>query len=145
MAKYMRVGELAKREGVSPAAVSQRIRRSGVKRGPQGKIDVADYERAKAAPGSQPGSATARDQYWRAKAALALMDAQERQGKLIPYESVSRLMTNIAMLVKTDMLAIPNAIAPDLVGKDVVDISTLLTTAIKDALRHLKDKYDDKS
>lgn len=140
--KHLKVSEIARRDGVTSQAVSKRIRKQNVKRGPRDTVDAADYERAiragMAARAEGPASqASARDQYWRAKAALTVMDAQERQGKLIPKEEVDRILTDMATAIKNDLLALPNALAGQVEGLPAGEVAVKLRAAVLDVLRHL--------
>lgn len=138
MPRKMTVAEIAKRDHISRQAVEKKVRRRNIRRDASGRVDVALFDRR--TPETEPATiSSARRRYWAAKADLAAMEAQERKGKLITTESVERVLVNMAIAIKTDMLAIPNALAPELVGLSTPEIAVKLRTAIVDALRHLAE------
>lgn len=72
-----------------------------------------------------------------------LPDGQTKAGEVVPRADVERLWTGIGSAVCDDMLAIPVALSPRLVGRtDVAEVAATLEDAIRDALRHLADRVE---
>ena len=59
------------------------------------------------------------------------------QGEVIPKETVEQEFSDMAQAIRQAFLAVPNSIAPRLVGKQAVTIAEELKRAILDCLRHL--------
>lgn len=59
------------------------------------------------------------------------------QGEVIPKETVEQELRQMAQAVKQGLLAIPNSVAPRLVGKTAVEMAEELRREVVDVLRHL--------
>lgn len=113
--------------------------------------EVQKFETGKA--GRQPKGAPDRDvssktdeetRYKKLQADLKELELAERVGSLIPYEDVSTALENMVMRVRTKILRLPVAAAPDIVGvNDVVKVQKTLEQIVRDALDELSTDWRD--
>ena len=65
----------------------------------------------------------------------------EAEGRLVDAEEVSQAWFRIGAAIRNDLIAMPAAIAPRLIGKtDPSEIAAVIDGCVRDALRHISDK-----
>lgn len=78
------------------------------------------------------------------KAELARLEVEEEQGRLIPADQVADAWGKVLTTVKTRLLAIPSAIAPELQSlATVAEIEAHIRAAVSGALTTLADVGDE--
>lgn len=140
MKSFTTVSELARRDGVTRAAVQKRVKKHRVPHDSAGRVDVAAYDAAKAAgkaTADTPASGGARQAYWLAKSRLMMLDLAEREGRLVPRVEVEKTLLEMTTAIKNDLRALPNKLPPLLVGQPCGEICAILAREIDDCLRHL--------
>lgn len=147
--------EYAKRRGNSPAAVSIAIRdgrlRDSLLKLPSGRTVIADPDRADAeweanTQRSTKGQeeleklgvqavAVSEARIKAAKASMVELDAQRKQGRLIPVEEARAAVMNDYAVVRTKLLGVPARAkhrAPHLTAADVAVIDELIREALEE-------------
>lgn len=170
--------EFAKRLGVSPAHITQAVKRGDIDSGPDKKIDADELERYQAsrqsirskkpdaapavkrgpgrpaAPAPEPADIGEADQeitYRDAQrlkeiyaARLAKLKYEEQAGLLIDADQVKKAAFGQARKVRDQLLAIPDRIAPMLVGLETYhEAHSMLTKEIRKVLEGLGGMDDD--
>jgi len=164
--------EYARRRGVSAPRISHLVK-AGVIILEDGKVDPAQadraieatinpaYEKRPGRPVSEGGSeatggmsykeAATKEKIW--KAALAKMDAEEREGKLLDAEELQRELMALFATIKKRLRAIPSKTAPEVYGlakaaktqrAGCAKINRRLLAEIDDALLELSQWGADK-
>ncbi|MDR1650102.1 MAG: hypothetical protein LBR71_07555 [Synergistaceae bacterium] len=87
------------------------------------------------------GLEAARTRLTTAQAELAELELAEQRGEFLRATAVMRVWADDVINAKTQLLAIPTKIAPELVGKNVQEIYTKLKNAITEALEEIAE-YD---
>lgn len=151
---------LAKLMGVSQPAVSKMFKKGVVQVEPDGKILLeqavkdwqAHVQMEKQRPftyqGKEPRSDSIKEQvelYRRARArreiaeaALAELNLQKAEGKLIDAEATKKAFTDVAVATRDRLLALPQRVAPSLVGLgDETQVTNILNNEVQLALSGL--------
>ena len=76
-----------------------------------------------------------------AQAELKEAELAEQRGELHRASAIAKVWTDNVINTRTKLLAIPNKIAPELIGQDLQTVQQKLKNAIYEALRELAD-YD---
>jgi len=79
------------------------------------------------------------------KALIARMEYKEKKGSLVSLREVEDGQVQRILVVKTAFLALPQRIAPHLVGKDTPEICEILTERIEEIIREFARDSNDES
>lgn len=74
-------------------------------------------------------------------AELMRLEYETKLGKLVPYDAVHSVWTNVAETIKKSLLTIPDRIAPEFGGENVHGLYRALTTEIQHSLASLNIKH----
>jgi len=139
-----------KKEGKAPPIDEQTRMYDAVLLGKWAR-EVQKFETGKA--GRQPKGAPDREtstktdeetRYKKLQADLKELELAERVGSLILYDEVSTALENMVMRVRTKMLRLPVAAAPDIVGvSSVIAVQKTLEQIVRDALDELSTDWRD--
>jgi len=149
--RIMTQTEAAKALKCSQAYISKLTKEEKIKKYTKGKVDLdeilqykhgMDTETTQVINDSPLGknqmtyaqAKTAREAYSAKKAKL---EVEEMEGKLIRVDEVKKDAETTARIVTTKLLAIPNKIAPQLVGLEASEIKSNITDAINEVLSEL--------
>jgi hypothetical protein len=113
--------ELADHWGVHRSTVCRMLRGVGAPPAIDGRYNLAEADeyRAEFKAGGAPDAGNWRAELDRLKCALAELELAKAEGRLVSGDEVARIAQEDAAAIKTAMLGMPNALAPQLVG--VVD------------------------
>lgn len=152
MPKLLTLRAYAKHRGVSLQAVQDALKYDRIKKGKEGKIDVAkadlDWERntnpAKARH-QKPSDPKENYNYHKARgvrevyeAQLAKLEFEEKSKKLIDAEKVKRQAFEIGRITRDSILSIPDRVSAELAGiTDQATIHSLLTKELTNALQEI--------
>jgi phage terminase Nu1 subunit (DNA packaging protein) len=78
----------------------------------------------------------------RAERELKELELARERGEFIALNDVEKLYTDLVVMTKTRILAVPSRVAPELVGEPRTVIEARLERALKDALRVLAHNHD---
>jgi hypothetical protein len=119
--KQVTKSDLARHWGLTRQAVTALFSHEGAPRfSESGKIplEVAEeYRKARAESRQNPAAGTWRAELDRLKCALAEVELAKTEGKLIASDEVIRIAQEDAAAIRTAMLGMANALAPQLVGQ----------------------------
>ena len=144
--------EFARREGVSRALVDRKLKSGALKALPDGTLDpalvgsgwhagkrdvAAKAEATTTAAGKIPPkheSEAAKEFYL---SQLRRLEFEEKQGKLLPADEVTKAVTWAYLRVRSKMIAIPNRAAPLVAGATTEAAADVLQRLVHEALDEL--------
>lgn len=122
---------------------------------PDGKYDITDIQAWRLTRSDKKGAKKKEEgedhdvAYRKFKALLAEIDYKKQLGELLPKEEVEAGRVERILAVKTAFLALPQEVAPQLVGLEPRQIQTVLDQRIKEIMETFaqdkKDKSNDRS
>jgi len=137
---------VAKAMGVTERTV-RNWRKSGMPVRSDGRFDLGAIRTWRARGGKGLSGAHYRRErdkweakYREIKARLATLELKQRTGQLLPRERVEGKRVRQIQATKQALLAVPAAVAPQLVGLDPREIQALLRDRITDAISRLAEK-----
>lgn len=137
------LAECARRLGTSHQALGKSLRRAQVKPGDDGRYDFAAvqaaYEQGKAMDNANPvgdrlDGITRKVQ---AEAALLELKLRQTEGELVNRAAVESAWARVSGMVKGELLAMGQKVAPRLEGQTVPRMIAIINEAAGDILRHL--------
>ena len=79
------------------------------------------------------------ERYREYKARLAEIILKKALGELIPLETIEKELIQIFTAIRQNLLALPNQLAPQLIGLDIRQVSILLTSRIQETISNIAD------
>ena len=132
-------------QGISENMIRRHIDKAGINKGKDGKWNVSDVLEAilkHRSEDNKNGSMSEKDPR-RLKAMLQCqllkIEIDRQKGDLIDKNEVDGMLREMAVAVRGQLLALPNALAPHCEGKDVIGIAEVLRKGVTDCLRHIAD------
>lgn len=144
--KHFTTSQLAALYGVGPSAVSNWHKRGGCPRNSDGSYDLtaviawredrirAEVDDAMASSGKDSPNL---ERLRAARADMAELEFKTRLGKVIDLEQVKQREVTISTIFKQSLLNAPRELAPRLVGREIVEIETMIREKHESILRAL--------
>lgn len=131
--------QVAKAFGISARTVRHWIK-DGMPVTKEGRYDVKEIQAWRFIHAKKRGNQKKNQENWEAKyrefkAKTAEIEYRKRLGELIPRTDVEKGLVQIIIAVKRAFLALPRAMAPQLMGLEPRQIEALLTVRIKEIIK----------